>query len=223
MPATAGVRFLRVSCGYSMREEPHCWQRMTAAAMSGSVDSHSTIKLWARSKSSSSTSTFALACGFDMKATCCKWPSLCTSAFSPAPSKRCLSCLALAGSLNVAIVTIALILQRSAAFVSKYQSMPGRKIGRRKPFVEHQIHEHSGNGNIKPDRHRPSPDPAMSIPAAPKSRHERDDHKRQHQKREQDVRDQHWKINPRRQSRVTGRFFADVHVIRDVADEEQRR
>src|SRR5215468_3960649 len=60
-PTNAGVKNFRVICGYSMFDEPHCGQRMIAAAMSGSLDSHSIIKFWARSKSASSTMILALA------------------------------------------------------------------------------------------------------------------------------------------------------------------
>src|SRR5947199_6611187 len=75
-PTSAGVMNLRVICGYSIFEEPHCGQRITAAAMSGSVASQSTIRLCALSKSSSSTITLAFACGRDMNPTCCNGASL---------------------------------------------------------------------------------------------------------------------------------------------------
>jgi len=71
-----GVKNFRVICGYSIFEELHCGQRISAAEMSGSVDSHSIIRLCAFSKSLSSTMTLAFACGLDMKPNCCMGASL---------------------------------------------------------------------------------------------------------------------------------------------------
>src|SRR5215203_2086021 len=97
--------------------------------MSGSVASHSTIRLCAFSKSCSCTMTFAFACGLPMKATVCICPSLWTSAFTPDCCRRSLRCLALGGSLKVAIVTINHSF-RMAAFVAqiKHQLASERKI-----------------------------------------------------------------------------------------------
>src|SRR5260370_36815465 len=65
-PTSAGVKNFRVICGYSMFEELHCGQRIRAAEMFGSVDSHSIIRLCAFSKSLSSTITLVFACRLDM-------------------------------------------------------------------------------------------------------------------------------------------------------------
>ena len=113
-----------------MFEEPHCGQRIRAAEMSGSVASHSTMRLCALSKSLSSTITFALACGRDMNPTCCKGASLCTSALRPASWKHRFRCLAFSGSLNVAIVTINFI-RSPGQLLIKHQLTGERKIRRR--------------------------------------------------------------------------------------------
>src|SRR5207302_8586196 len=98
--------------------------------------------------------------------------------------------------------------------------MAERKIGRREPLVEHEINEHAGNGNVEPDRHSPSAETPMPIPAAPKNGHEGNDNQRQGDKGEQNVRDQDWKIDPCDQPAVSGRFFAGVQVVDDVADQK---
>jgi len=67
---------LRVICGYSICGEPHWGHRTIAAAISASFASHSIISACARSNSSSSTITLALACGRDMNPTCCNGASL---------------------------------------------------------------------------------------------------------------------------------------------------
>jgi hypothetical protein len=61
----------------------------------------------------------------------------------------------------------------------------------------------------------------MFIPATPKNGHQCHDHQRKGDKREQHVRSQEWKINCRQPTGITGRSFANVHVVNDVADEEQ--
>src|SRR5216684_5546409 len=91
---------------------------------------------------------------------------------------------------------------------------------RREPMVEREINEHASDRNIEPDRHRPTAEPAMSIPAALKNGHESYDHQRQGDEREQHMGDEHWKIDPRDQTGVAGGFFAGVHVIDDVTDEK---
>ena len=63
----------------------------------------------------------------------------------------------------------------------------------------------------------------MSIPPALKNRDQRDNDQWQRDKGEQDVRDEDRKINPRDQSTVAGRFFADVRMISNVADEKSGR
>src|SRR6202140_4229743 len=190
MLAMEGVRNFRVNCGYSIRGDLHCGHRM-AEPISGSLASHSTINSLAFSKSSPVTSTFALACGFDMKTACWRCPSLWTSAFTPASCRRALRCFALAGSVNVAIVTIIFAASRPPI---KHQLLAERKIRRWEPFVDHQVDEHAGDGNIKPDRHRPARDPPMAVPAPPKNGNEREDDERQCDEREHDVRNEHGKI-----------------------------
>src|SRR5947209_12816991 len=105
-----------------------------------------------------------------MNPTCCRGPSLCTSALIPESWKRRFNCRALAGSLNVAIVTISVSHMRSAtlcdqtsnrcraqelgehAVCSRPCSVHGPVIPRRlqqllrakgKPFVENQIYQHT--------------------------------------------------------------------------------
>ena len=80
-------------------------------------------------------------------------------------------------------------------------SLAGR-IQRRPPFVKHQVNEHAGDRNVKPDRHGPLPDATMFIPAFPERRHERDDDQRQHRKRQQDVRDQDREVNRPNESKT---------------------
>src|ERR1700731_665198 len=72
----------------------------------------------------------------------------------------------------------------AAAFLSKHQLLAKCKIRRGKPMVEDEVNEDAGDRDIEPDRHRPTADPAVSIPAALKSRYERDDYQRQRDKRE---------------------------------------
>src|SRR5258708_9389943 len=162
-PTSAGVINFRVICGYSIFEELHCGQRTRATEISGSVASHSTMRFWAFSKSASSTNTFAFACGRDMKPTCCKGASLWTSARNPASWKRRFSCLALAGSLNVAIVTINLVASSAltrcdqTSTSGQVQDLPSRPW--RKPLVKHQVHEHARDRDVKPDWDRPTRDP----------------------------------------------------------------
>src|SRR5260370_9142440 len=88
--------------------------------------------------------------------------------------------------------------------LSKHQLLAERKIGRRKPMVEHEINEDAGDRNIEPDRHRPPAEPAMSIPAALENWHQRHDHQRQGDEREQNARDQNREINPRAYTGVAG-------------------
>ncbi len=46
-------------------------------------------------------------------------------------------------------------------------------------MIEHEINEHTGHRNIKPDRHRPAAEAAMLVPAALKNRDEGNDYQRQ--------------------------------------------
>ena len=87
-------------------------------------------------------------------------------------------------------------------------------------MVEDEINENAGNRDVKPDRHRPTAETSMSIPAALKNWDEGDDDQRQCDKRKQHVSDQNWKINPGDQAAITRRFFADVQMINDIADEK---
>ena len=111
----------------------------------------------------------------------------------------------------------------AAASLSKHQLLAERKIRWREPMVKHEINEHAGDRNIEPDRHRPTPEPAMSIPAALENRNERHDHQRQGDEGEQNVGDENREINPGDQTGVTGRFFAGMQVIDDVTDQKTAR
>src|SRR6184192_410318 len=86
-------------------------------------------------------------------------------------------------SLNVAIVTIRL-LKSLAATLSKQQLPAKCKIRWWEPMVEDEINENTGDRDVEPDRHRPTPEAPMSIPAALKNRDKRDDDQRQRHKRE---------------------------------------
>src|SRR2546421_11723378 len=105
------------------------------------------------------------------------------SASIPASWKRCFRCFALSASLNVAIVTIRL-LKSLAATLSKQQLPAKCKIRWWEPMVEDEINENAGNRDVKPDRHRPTAETSMSIPAALKNWDEGDDDQRQCDKRE---------------------------------------
>src|SRR4051794_33971380 len=151
---------------------------MSAFATSGSVDSHSTINCCVRSKSSSSTMTLLLACGRDMKATCCRWPSLWTSALIPASRRRSFRRLALAASLNVAMVTM-FCRTWAEPFQIKHQLPAERKAGRGIPFVKHEVNENAGYRNVKPDRHGPPGDALMLVPTTSQRWDQSDDDQRQ--------------------------------------------
>ena len=63
----------------------------------------------------------------------------------------------------------------------------------------------------------------MAIPTATKNRNERQNHQGQRHKGKQDMRSQYREVNGGDPSRVSRRFFADVHVISDVANQETGR
>ena len=90
-------------------------------------------------------------------------------------------------------------------------------------MIEHQINEHAGDANVKPDRHCPLRDAAVFIPPPSKNRDEREDDEREHDKSEEDVGDQEREIKPGDEAVVAGRFLTDVNVIIDIAREEKRR
>ena len=63
----------------------------------------------------------------------------------------------------------------------------------------------------------------MSIPAALKNRNEGDDDQGKGDESEQDMGDKNWKIDPRDQTGVPGRFFTGIYVINNVANEKPGR
>jgi len=88
-------------------------------------------------------------------------------------------------------------------------------------LIKHQINEHAGDGNVKPNRHRPFGDPAMLVPAALKNRNQGENDQRKGGEGEQNVGRQHWKINCCQPTAKAGRFFPDVNVIGDIANEKK--
>src|SRR6476620_4019960 len=65
-----------------------------------------------------------------------------------------------------------MVLERHGRVLSKQHSARLCKTRWRKPLIKHQINEHAGDGNVKPNRHRPFGDPAMLVPAALKNRNQ---------------------------------------------------
>jgi len=61
----------------------------------------------------------------------------------------------------------------------------------------------------------------MSIPAALEDRNESENDERERDKGEQNVARQHWKINCCQPAAKAGRFFPDVDVIGDIANEKK--
>ena len=90
-------------------------------------------------------------------------------------------------------------------------------------MIKRHVNENSSDRDVKPDRHGPAPNAAMSIPPALENRNERDDDQRQSDEREQNVRDQNRKINPRDQAMIAGGLFAGMRVIDDVTDKKTAR
>jgi len=91
------------------------------------------------------------------------------------------------------------------------------------PFVEHQIHEHSGDRDIKPDGYCPARDSRVPVPSATKNRNERENHQRQRQKCQKNVRGQHRKVNHGEPPSVSRRFLANLRMISDVANQKTER
>ena len=88
-------------------------------------------------------------------------------------------------------------------------------------MIKHQVDKDAGNGDIKPDRHRPFCNPAMFVPAALKYRDQSEDDERKGDEGKQNVASQDREINGRQPAAETGRFFAYLNVIGDVANEKQ--
>jgi hypothetical protein len=61
----------------------------------------------------------------------------------------------------------------------------------------------------------------MFVPTALEDRDQGENDQRQRDKGEQNVRRQHWKINCGQPAAKAGRFFADMDVISDVANEKK--
>jgi hypothetical protein len=61
----------------------------------------------------------------------------------------------------------------------------------------------------------------MFVPAALEDRHQGENDERESDKGEQNMAGQHWKIDRRQPAAKAGRFFADVDVISDVANEKK--
>src|SRR5437667_2811040 len=93
----------------------------------------------------------------------------------------------------------------------------------REPFVQHQINENSGNRYVQPDWDRPTRDPLVPVPSATKNRNKRQNDQRQRYKRQQNVRGEHWKVNPRDPAGISGRFLANARMISDVANQKTDR
>ena len=87
-------------------------------------------------------------------------------------------------------------------------------------MVEKKVNDHTGHGDVKPDRHRPAPEAAMSVPVPLKHRNERHDHERECDESQQNMRSQNRKIDDGHPAGVAGRFFARVNVINNVADKK---
>src|SRR6266404_2215859 len=145
------------------------------------------------------------------------------SALTPTCRNRSRKCFALDCSLKVAIVTI--VEGSGLPQFSKQYSLRQRKIGRRKPFVEHQINEHTGDGDVKPDRHCPFGDAPMPIPTSAEHRNEGEDDERESYKCEEDVADQHCEVDGRNPAAGAemGRTFTGIIVVDQIAGEKCAR
>jgi len=95
--------------------------------------------------------------------------------------------------------------------------------GWRKPLVEHQVNEDSGNRHVQPDWDRPTGDSLVPVPSATKNRNKRQNDQRQRRKRQQNVRGEDRKVNRRDPAGVSGRFLANARMISDVADQKTDR
>ena len=63
----------------------------------------------------------------------------------------------------------------------------------------------------------------MPVPSTPKNLNKSHDDQRQRDKGKQNVRSQHRKINGSDLACIAGRFFTDLCVVRDVADQKKDR
>ena len=93
----------------------------------------------------------------------------------------------------------------------------------REPLVEHQIHEHACDRDIKPDRDRPARDPRVPVPSATKDRNEGQNDQRQSHKGKENVRSEHGKVNRSEPAGVSGRVLADAGVVSDGANQKAER
>ena len=93
----------------------------------------------------------------------------------------------------------------------------------RKPLVQHQVNEDSGNRHVQPDGDRPTRDSLVPVPSATKNRNKRQNDQRQRRKRQQNVRGEDRKVNRRDPAGVSGRFLANARMISDVADQKKNR
>src|SRR5438105_8544997 len=145
------------------------------------------------------------------------------SALTSTWRNRSRKCLALDCSLNVAIVTI--VWERGLPQFSKQHSLRLRKIGRRKPFVEHQVNEHPGDGDVEPNGHCPFGDAPMPVPTPTEHRDESEDDERQGHKREQNVADQHEEVDGGNRAACAemGRTFTGIVMVDEIAGEECAR
>ena len=145
------------------------------------------------------------------------------SALTPTCRNRSRKCFALDCSLKVAIVTI--VRGRGLPQFSKQHSLRLRKIGRRKPFVEHQINEHAGDRDVEPDGHCPFGDASMPIPTPAEHRDQSEDDEGQGYKREQDMGDQHREVDRGNGAACAemGRTFAGIIMINEITGEKCAR
>jgi len=107
--------------------------------------------------------------------------------------------------------------------MSKQHSARLCKTRRWKPVIKHQVNEDACDGDIQPDRHRPFCDPTMFVPATLKYRHEGKNDERKGNEGEQNVAGQYREVNRRQPPAVPGRFFTDLGMISEVANEKQGR
>ena len=108
---------------------------------------------------------------------------------------------------------------------SKQHSLRQRKIGRRKPFIEHQINEHTGDRDIEPNRHCPFGDAPMPIPTAAEHRNKGEDDERESYKCEENVADQHCEVDSGdcAAGAEVGRAFAGVIMVDEITGEKCAR
>src|SRR5437868_12859173 len=145
------------------------------------------------------------------------------SALTPTCRNRSRKCFALDCSLKVAIVTM--VEGSGLPQFSKQHSLRQRKIGRRKPFIEHQINEHTGDRDIEPNRHCPFGDAPMPIPTAAEHRNKGEDDERESYKCEENVADQHCEVDSGdcAAGAEVGRAFAGVIMVDEITGEKCAR